>query len=112
MSVYLKLFNGRKAVGENLDDRGTEGPTLGPLRYVYGTYQNHLAVQNYTKHNAVEGWIEYVNDCLYYDGSYYGDFSVTSAAVTAQFGAVLFDPTKAELLEGDENPERQCCHAP
>jgi hypothetical protein len=38
MSVYLHLFHGRKTPDENLDDWGSDGPVIGPLRYVHITY--------------------------------------------------------------------------
>lgn len=36
--VYLKLFHGRNAVDEELDDWGFDGPEIGPLEYVHVTY--------------------------------------------------------------------------
>jgi hypothetical protein len=101
--VYLKLFHGRKKVTQNLNDWGHDGPMIGPLAYVHGTYQHHLAVEN--EDGVGEGCIEYVDDCLYYDGYYYGDFTVVDNHRQG-WKAKRFDPAKAELRV-KRNPETE-----
>ena len=41
-AVYLHLFHGRDTDEEQPEDWGYAGPSLGPLRYVHGTYSATL----------------------------------------------------------------------
>jgi len=81
MSVYLELFHGRTDPDVDMDDWGTEGPVLGPLRFVHGTYQSDvkLAPENPPDPQDEIIFLSYVDDMIYYDGVYYGDWSVISA---------------------------------
>lgn len=76
MAVFLKLFHGRNAPTDELDDWGFEGPMLGPMDYVHTTYASDVKYclngEDYRLH-IIEG-------CVEYEGKYYGDWSVTSEA--------------------------------
>ena len=93
MSVYLELFNGRNTPTERLDDWGFEGPILGPFEYVHTTYAANIVIG--------DGYLSVVNDLVYYDGKYYGDWSVfaedTFKKMPASAASRLqpFDPQKA-----------------
>lgn len=70
MSVYLYLFNGRTSPSESLDDWGERGPVLGPFSHVHTTFAADIAL-------GPDGEIlKIVEDCVYYGGMYYGDWSV------------------------------------
>ena len=43
--VYLHLYHGRLDPDEQLEAWGFDGPTLGPLEYVHGTYASTLQGQ-------------------------------------------------------------------
>jgi len=73
MSVYLHLFHGRTHPGEQLNDWGRNGPVLGPLDYVHVTYLTDLRLGD-----AEATELQFVDDLVYYDGIYYGDWSVYS----------------------------------
>ena len=71
--MYIELFHGRTEPSEDMDDWGEPGPIFGPLRFVQGTYACNL---KFDFLDGDGGWLVYVDDCIYYDGKYYGDFSV------------------------------------
>jgi hypothetical protein len=74
MPVYLELFHGRKSVDETLNDWGSQGPILGPLKYVHTTYLTDMKVAMV---DGLEGVLRLGGgDLLYYDNIYYGDWSV------------------------------------
>ena len=84
MPVYLELFHGRKTPGEQLDDWGTQGPILGPLAFVHTTYAQDIKIQTADGHAGVLRVVgEEMPDVLYYDGVYYGDWSVFGPEVLA-----------------------------
>jgi hypothetical protein len=99
MAVYLELFHGRKSVQEQLEDWGEQGPIVGPLKFVHTTYATHLKLQT---SNGVEGDLRVVGpelpDLLYYDGAFYGDWSVFSPDSLQENWASRiqqYDPAKA-----------------
>lgn len=102
MAVYLELFHGRKSVEEQLEDWGEQGPILGPFNFVHTTYATHLKIQTT---EGIEGDLHVVGpelpDLLYYDGIFYGDWSVFSPDAVQDSGHAwqprvqLYDPAKA-----------------
>jgi len=84
-SVYVRLFHGRKEVGEQLEDWGSEGPVIGPvgLSWTYGTLKLHKLVEGSDNPASVE-WdsMEHVemggeaNDLIQCGGFFYGDMEV------------------------------------
>ncbi|HEV7766505.1 MAG TPA: hypothetical protein VGQ76_16000 [Thermoanaerobaculia bacterium] len=79
--MYLELFHGRRSADEELDDWGFEGPVLGPFRYVHVTYASIVHVQMNDTKNMIDCDfdLEFDDDCLAYDGKFYGDYSVIGA---------------------------------
>ncbi len=70
--LYFELFHGRKSKKEKLDDWGSSGPIFGPLEYVHTTYASHIKfAQNGECCDLFTG-----DDLIYYDGVWYGDWSV------------------------------------
>ena len=108
MSVFLHLFHGRDDPNKDMDDWGYSGPTLGPLRYVHTTYMSDVkfamereafkkffpevfaewdakgycnAVGDYdpeTDSYWIDHHITTTEGLVFFQGKYYGDFSVTS----------------------------------
>lgn len=82
--MYLGLFHGRNSRRENMDDWGFAGPVLGPLTYCHTTYMAyvHLHFENgqdariccNSGHLNVD--LEVVEDMIYFEGAYYGDWTV------------------------------------
>lgn len=86
MPVYLELFHGTETIDRSdLDNWGERGPILGPLAYVHTTYAGDLKCcpiddQGEPDERATVD-IQVTIDCLlYYDGMYYGDWSVTDGS--------------------------------
>ena len=106
MPVYLELFHGRKSTTEQPDDWGTQGPILGPLKFVHTTYGSDIKIQTVDGSAGVLSVVgEEVPDLLYYGDCYYGDWSVFSYEVlTKQLKARVqqFDVDKATILSGAE----------
>lgn len=97
--LYLHLFHGRKDLGQDMDEWGEDGPVLAVYGFI-DTYRQHPRVID-TPNPDDDAWHEIIerDGCLYYDGMWYGDYSVFSGTVDKHLRerAVLFDPSKAAL---------------
>ena len=96
--VYLELFNGRNSPDEQMEDWGTEGPVVGPFRFVHTMCGSNLRIDAETP-------LFLINGLFYYDGIYYGDWSVISADLIAGKPALAarvqaFANEKANQLSG------------
>jgi hypothetical protein len=100
--VLLRLFNGRRTLAENLSDWGMNGPVFGPFSCVHQTYRADIKTD--------EGVLYYVGDCIYYDGVFYGDWSVFPAG-SAEAGAGL-SPVPFDQDKADRPPELRRPAAP
>ena len=78
--MYLRLEHGRRDPEEALSDWGEDGPVFGPLRYCHITYMATIALCNLdgeaTGPMTQTDPMHFVADLLYYDGMYYGDWSL------------------------------------
>lgn len=79
--LYLKLFHGRDYPDQELGDWGKEGPAIGPLHYVQGTYMSELKycfADHHPEFQSLdeEGYLSTYEDMIELDGMYYGDWSV------------------------------------
>lgn len=97
MKVALELFHGQKRPEEELDDWGFQGPVL-LVDYVHVTYCGDLKLGLSLPEG--DGELSFVDDLVYYDGGYYGDWSVFPEALLQsepQLAARLvpFEATKA-----------------
>ncbi|MCF6252743.1 MAG: hypothetical protein L3J75_15970 [Methylococcaceae bacterium] len=43
--LYLGLFHGRDDPDKTIDDWGTNGPIIGPLKHVHTTYATHIKLE-------------------------------------------------------------------
>jgi hypothetical protein len=95
-SVYIELFNGRNSLDEQLDDWGSAGPIFGPFECLQTTYATEIKL-----HKADKEWIgslNFVEDTIYYDGVYYGDWAVYSDAPKMEKPRLAeFDPKLATV---------------
>jgi len=78
MSVLLKLFHGRKDPDAKLYDWGDEGPIFGPCKWVHTTYSTDVKFEHVGGGDAAT--LHVVDDMLYYDGIWYGAWSVFDTA--------------------------------
>lgn len=94
--VYIHLFHGRKDPNQDMDDWGHNGPVLGPFDFAHSTYGCDIKLSN-----EVEAELRYVDDMVYYDGYYYGDWSVFDVhAINAEpgkYSVMPFEKHKAKL---------------
>jgi len=97
--LYIRLFHGRTDPDQDMDDWGSDVPIFGPYEFAHTTY-GHLL-----KFGKPDGLLDelYVNreDLVYYDGVYYGDWSVSNGQVLkeSQFQVSVFQQNKAKLSE-------------
>jgi hypothetical protein len=94
--LYIRLFHGRTDPNQDMDDWGSDGPVLGPYKFVHTTYAYHIKLGK-PDDDCDELFV--YEDMLYYDGIYYGDWSVFDEETfkEAQFEATQFEQAKAEL---------------
>jgi hypothetical protein len=70
--LYLQLYDGRKDPAEEMDDRGFDGPTFGPLYSIVAPY---LSIRLYGEDDE-ELWLKQRDHMIAWDGSYYGDLAI------------------------------------
>lgn len=78
--LYIDLFHGRDRPDAELDDWDFDGPVLGPFAWIHTTYQTHIKL-GWSQDGQEPEWhedVHYVDGLFYYDGNYYGDWSVRS----------------------------------
>lgn len=94
--LYIRLFHGRTDPKQNMDDWGSDGPVFGPYQFVHTTYAYHIKLGR-KDDNCDELFI--YEDMLYYDGVYYGDWSVFGDEVfkESHFQIADFQQEKAKL---------------
>lgn len=80
-ALCLYLYHGRTDMSEDLEDWGTEGPVLGPLDWAVITYMGSIRVGV----NGEDVWLEVREDFVYYDGVYYGYFSIEGYGPMRQY---------------------------
>ena len=95
MAVYIHLFHGRKDPAEQLEDWGEDGPVLGPFRWVHTTYACDIKLGSPEAKGDAVGSLYVVEDMAYYDGIWYGDWSV--------FGDECVEADKVVPQPYDEN---------
>jgi hypothetical protein len=94
--LYLRLFHGRTDPAQDMDDWGTDGPVFGPYLFAHTTYNCCLKLGK-SDDGCDELYIA-EPDMVFYDGVYYGDWSVFSEAELKEdsFELSLYDPEKAK----------------
>ena len=94
--LYIRLFHGRTDPAQQMDDWGTDGPILGPYIFCHTTYGCHLKMGR--ANGDCDELFIVGTDLLYYDGVYYGDWSVfgKEELVSDGFETSVYDASKAE----------------
>lgn len=94
--LYFRLFHGRIDPEQDLNDWGSDGPVLGPYDFVHTTYAHHII---FGKPNDDSHELFVVEDMLYYDGVYYGDWSVFDEQTLndGKYKTTTFEQSKAAL---------------
>ena len=73
--VYINLYHGRTYPEQDIDDWGSEGPTLGPFSQVQVTYLYNIRALDA---DGAYHFFTIIEDMVLYDGVYYGDWSITA----------------------------------
>ena len=94
--VYLCLFHGRKTRDEEMVGWGDKGPILGPFDFVHTTYGSLIHLGKPQTGEDL-GDLTIVDGLVYYDGMYYGDWSIFGQEVFEKFQTTAepFDEVKA-----------------
>jgi len=105
--LYLRLFHGRKDPAQEMDDWGADGPIFGPYRFVHTTYGAHVTcgLDNGELHDLYT-----VEDMIFYDEVYYGDWSVFTedSLEEGQFATQPYDSLKAQLPKKGRVSSQPC----
>lgn len=72
--LYIRLFHGRSRLRQQMDDWGRDGPVFGPYDYVHTTYGSNLRLGKADQ--ECDELLIVHRKLVYYDGMYYGDWSV------------------------------------
>ncbi len=99
---YLVLWHGHSHPDEELDGWGEDGPVFGPFPFFHVTYQCDI------KFHVSDGYVlQIVEDFVYYDGVFYGDWSfVDQLDHGLESRLVAFDAERATVpaCSKDQNP--------
>jgi hypothetical protein len=76
VSVYVELFHGRTDPDQDMEDWGDRGPILGPFKFVHTTYAGIIHLGSMDAPGDSVGDLRVDEDMVYYDGVWYGDWSV------------------------------------
>ena len=112
--MYLHLFHGRTDPEEDMDTWGTDGPVL-KIEGFHLTYGNvmHVGVPD---HIGYDEWLDMDLDhetgLVYYNGVYYGDFSIFATGTDPDLEARAIDIVPEATIapvppEKSWNPEDQ-----
>ncbi len=100
MGVYIELFHGRKPRNQRLDDWGTPGPVFGPFGFIQTTYAHHIKMGD---GGNCEADLHVDEDLVFYDGVWYGDWSVFDKLEDGHKSRIQkFDPKKAVVPDHEE----------
>ena len=88
---YLMLWHGRTDREEEMNNWGENGPVFGPFPFFNMTYNCEIAFSQECGH-----LLKIVDDLVYYDGIYYGDWSFFDEMDREHRCRLIpFDPQKA-----------------
>jgi len=94
--LYLRLFHGRSDPNQDMDNWGSDGPILGPYKFAHTTY--HCCLKLGKPDGDCDELYIVQPDMIFYDGIYYGDWSVFGEAEFKQgdFKLSTYDSSKAK----------------
>ena len=94
--LYIRLFHGRIDPVQDMDDWGSDGPVFGPYKFVHTTYASCIKLAD--ENDDIDELFIF-EDMLYYEGVYYGDWSVFDerAFNDSNYQIAVFEQFKANL---------------
>jgi hypothetical protein len=100
--LYLQLFHGRPDPRKAMENWGENGPVFGPYAYAHTTYASDIRMGGLkADYDDVDTLFISTNDLVYYDGMWYGDWSVFASEELNNEHASRhksFDQTKSKPL--------------
>lgn len=93
--LYIRLFHGRTNPNQDMDEWGSDGPVFGPYDFSHTTYALNLKLGK----NDVCDELFCFEDMLFYDGTYYGDWTVFGLETLekGKFKLTVFEQEKTNL---------------
>jgi len=94
--LYIRLFHGRTDPKQDMDNWGSDGPVFGPYEFVHITYASCV---RFGQQNGNCDSLYVYEDMLFYNGAYYGDWSVFTDETLkkGEFVTIPFEQSKANL---------------
>jgi len=94
-TIYIRLFHGRTNANQDMNEWGLDGPIFGPYEFVHTTYALNLKL---SKNGLCSEFFCY-EDMVYYDGVYYGDWSVFGLETLEKrkYKPAVFEQKKEDL---------------
>ena len=94
--LYIRLFHGRTNPEQDMDEWGSDGPVFGPYEFVHIT---HASCVRFGRQNGNCDSLYVYEDMLFYNGAYYGDWSVFTDETLkkGEFVTIPFEQSKANL---------------
>ncbi len=95
--LYIRLFHGRTGPKQDMDEWGSDGPVFGPYEFVHTTYTSFVRLGR--RDGICDEMHVLEKDMLYYDGVYYGDWSVFTDETLkkGEFVTIPFEQSKANI---------------
>ncbi len=101
LPLRFRLFHGRKYPSEDLDDWGSDGPIF-PASFVHTTYGHNIRLGGPQSGEAHLELYVSEDDQVYYDGVWYGDWTIYPAGCDTDLPIAVCDQSKADWE--DETP--------
>ena len=94
--LYIRLFHGRTDTNQDMNNWGSDGPVFGPYEFSHTTYTTVIRLG---KSDGDSDSLYLYEDMLYYNGVYYGDWSVFTDETLkkGEFVITAFEQSKANL---------------
>jgi len=94
--IYIRLFHERTDPNQDMDDWGTDGPAFGPYLFAHTTYARDIKLGR-PDGNCDELFVH--EDMVFYDGVYYGDWTVFCLETLERGKYMLtdYEKSKAEI---------------
>jgi len=96
LPLRFRLFHGRQDPAQQMDDWGTDGPVF-PASFVHTTYGHHVRLGG-PEHGETHLELYVSEDGLvFYDGVWYGDWTVYPPDTEPDLPISVCDQSKAEI---------------
>ncbi len=97
--LYIRLFHGRTDPVQEMNDWGKDGPIFGPYNFAHTTYTSCISLGK--ADGNCDSLYVLESDMAYYDGVYYGDWSVFEAGIfnKSKYQTSVFEQNNAKRAQ-------------